>query len=59
MKFRLQNYNEFKDGIGWHDYFSFIINEFAILLVRKYELGLHSGKYTKFYHVQILGFKII
>jgi hypothetical protein len=63
MKFQLQNYNEFRDGVDysgmrWHDYFSIIINEFPIVLVRRYEFGVHRGEYKKCYLVQILGFTI-
>jgi hypothetical protein len=55
--FQLQNYNEFKD-VQWHDYVAIIIHEFPILLVRRYNFGLHSEEMTTTYLVQILGFKI-
>ena len=38
IKFRLKNYNEFRYWwIRWHDYISIMINEFPILLVRRYD----------------------
>jgi hypothetical protein len=56
MKFTKQNYNEFKNGVRWHDYFAIMVNEFPVILVRKYD-WLHDGdKYT--FMVQVLGFKV-
>lgn len=57
MKFRMQNYNEFCNGeVRWHDYFSIMINEFALILVRRYDF--HDCAETT-YHVQILGFVVL
>ena len=57
--FNLQNYNEFKNGVRWHDYFAFIINEFPVLLIRKYDWpGDDDEAYTVTVMVQVLGFKI-
>jgi hypothetical protein len=53
--FKLQNYNEFKQELRWHDYVNVMINEFAILLVRKYE-WYDCERYT--FVVQVLGFKV-
>ena len=36
IRFR-PNYNEFKSHVRWHDYFSLMINEFPILLIRRYD----------------------
>ena len=55
--FYLQNYNEFKDGVRWHDYLAFVINEFPVLLIRRYDWpGDSDEAYT--FMVQVLGFKI-
>jgi hypothetical protein len=56
MNFRLQNYNEFKDGVRWHDYFAIVINEFPVILVRKYDWPHEGDQYT--FSVQILGFRV-
>lgn len=57
MNFTKQNYNEFKSGVRWHDYFAIMINEFPVLLVRKYDWPLEGDcKYT--FLVQVLGFKV-
>ena len=53
--FKLQNYNEFKH-VRWHDYFSIMVNEFPVILVRKYDWLHENDQYT--FMVQILGFKI-
>ena len=53
MKFLPQNYNEFKH-VRWHDYFSIVINEFAVILVRKYDWPNDGGGWM--IHVQIMGF---
>lgn len=55
MRFRLQNYNEFKH-VRWHDYFSFMINEFPVVLVRKYDWPNEGDQWV--FLVQILGFKV-
>ena len=55
MKFTLRNYNEFKTHMGWHDYVSVLINEFPIILVRRYD-WFDLDQYT--FMVQILGFKV-
>jgi len=36
-RFRFQNHNEFESKMAWHDYFAFNINEFAIVLIRRYD----------------------
>lgn len=57
MKFTTQNYNEFKDGVRWHDYFSIMIHEFPVILVRKYDHPhAYNNQYT--FMVQVLGFKV-
>lgn len=56
MKFRLQNYNEFRQHVRWHDYFSIMINEFSVILVRKYSWP-HEGN-DKLFLVQVLGFTV-
>ena len=58
-RFRWQNYNEFKGDVRWHDHFSIIINEFPIILIRKYEWGISGiGEYQTRLVIQILGFTI-
>jgi hypothetical protein len=57
MKFIKQNYNEFNDGVRWHDYFAFIINEFPVVLIRKYDWPHgRNDRYT--FMVQVFGFKV-
>lgn len=56
MKFKWQNYNEFKSGVSWHDYVSVIVNEFPVLLVRRYD-WLEEEMTT--WLVQILGFQLM
>jgi hypothetical protein len=56
MKFTKQNYNEFKNGVRWHDYFAIMFNEFPVILVRKYDWPDEGDKYT--FMVQVLGFKV-
>jgi len=56
MKFTKQNYNEFKNGVRWHDYFAIIINEFPVVLVRKYDWPHENDNYT--FMVQVFGFKV-
>ena len=57
MKFTTQNYNEFKDGVRWHDYFSIMVNEFPVILIRKYDWPHEfNAKYT--FIVQVLGFDV-
>ena len=56
MNFVRQNYNEFKNGVRWHDYFSIMINEFPVVLVRKYNWMQENNQYT--FIVQVLGFKV-
>jgi hypothetical protein len=53
--FRLQNYNEFKVKTRWHDYLSIMINEFAVLNVRKYWF---LDEEVTVLSVQILGFTV-
>ena len=57
MKFTTQNYNEFKDGVRWHDYFAIMVNEFPVILVRKYD-WTHAIPYQWTFVVQVLGFDI-
>jgi SRSO17 transposase len=45
---RWQNYNEFRGWVRWHDYFSFMVNEFAILLVRRYDWFDHNPPTSTF-----------
>jgi hypothetical protein len=55
MLFNLQNYNEFQGGVRWHDYVALMVNEFPVLLVRRYDFGLHSAAASRTYVVQVLG----
>ena len=55
--FLRQNYNEFKDGVRWHDYFSFIVNEFSIVLVRKYDWPFGDNR-TYVFLIDIFGFTV-
>jgi hypothetical protein len=57
MKFTTQNYNEFKNGVRWHDYFAIVVNEFPVILVRKYDWP-HDGDDRYTFMVQVLGFKV-
>ena len=43
MKFYKQWYNEYHNDIRIHDYFSFMINQFPIIVVRKID-NPHSTK---------------
>jgi|LakMenEpi03Aug12_release.lakeMendotaPanAssembly.Ray.scaffolds.fasta_scaffold6185995_1 hypothetical protein len=52
---KLQNYNEFKNGVRWHDYFTIMVNEFPIILVRKYDWH-ENDTYT--FMVQVMGVKV-
>ena len=57
MKFYKQWYNEYSDHIRIHDYFSFMINQFPILVVRRYD-DPHS-KYdhrNKVINIGLVGF---
>jgi hypothetical protein len=53
--FKLQNYNEFKNHVRWHDYFAIMINEFAVVQVRRYE-WFDKEQYT--FVIQVLGFAV-
>lgn len=53
--FQLQNYNEFKTRIRWHDYFGIMINEFPLVLIRRYD-WIDDAKYTL--TIQLFGCKI-
>ena len=55
IRFQLQNYNEFKSWMRWHDYLAIMVNEFPIILIRKYD-WLDTEEYT--FSVNILGFKV-
>jgi hypothetical protein len=57
-RFSRQNYNEFRD-VRWHDYISLIVDEFPILLIRRYDFGLHAEKMETIHVVQILGFNVL
>lgn len=50
--FRMQNYNEFKGHVRWHDYFAIMVNEFPVVLVRRYE-WMDTERYT--FTVQVFG----
>ena len=50
--FRLQNYNEFRNHVRWHDYIAIIVNEFPVVLVRRYD-WMDTERYTL--TVQVLG----
>ena len=54
--FKFQNYNEFKDSVRWHDFFSIMVNEFPVILIRKYDWPHTNDQYT--FMVQVLGFKV-
>jgi len=54
MKFKWQNYNEFHSEVRWHDYVSVMINEFPILLVRRYDWVIEM---QSTWLVQVLGFQ--
>ncbi len=56
MKFLWQNCNDFNSGIRWHDYLSIMINEFPIILVRKYDWPSEGD--DGFYHAQVMGFRV-
>lgn len=53
---KLTNYNEFDVWIRWHDYVSVIVNEFPILLVRRYYW--YDVKTTTLM-IQVLGYKLL
>lgn len=55
MKFYRQNYNEFKSWVRWHDYVSILINEFPLLLARRYDWMGDEKSTFSFY---VAGFKI-
>lgn len=55
FKFRLQNYNEFRNHVSWHDYFTIMVNEFAVILVRRYD-WLETEEYT--FVVTVMGFDV-
>jgi hypothetical protein len=58
-RFQLQNYNEFSEHIRWHDYISIMINEFPVVLVRKYDDPHETrGYYWSAFLIQIMGFKV-
>ena len=54
---RLQNYNEFKGPMRWHDYLSVMVHEFPIVLVRRYDFDA-DGDWESTYMVQILGVRL-
>lgn len=55
MNFTLQNYNEFKNHVRWHDYLAIMVNEFPVILARRYD-WLDTEQYT--FTVQVFGFKV-
>lgn len=55
--FKLQNYNEFNSWMRWHDYFSIMINEFPVILIRRYDWLEGTGESYTFL-VQFMGFHI-
>ena len=56
MIFQLQNYNEFKNGVRWHDYVSLVLNEFAVVLVRRYDWPHENDRYLII--AQIFGIQV-
>jgi len=48
-------YNEYKTPIRIHDYFSLMINQFPILVIRKYD-DPHAEKFKPFVLLGILGY---
>lgn len=57
MKFFKTNYNEFRSYVRWHDYFNLSINEFAIILARRYDFDrLDNSIHT--YLFMFFGFTI-
>lgn len=35
--FHLQNYNEFKGGVRWRDYVNLTLNDFSVIVIRRYD----------------------
>jgi hypothetical protein len=54
-RFHLQNYNEFKSKMRWHDYFAFVLHEFPVLLIRRYDWMDEERSTLK---IQLLGWKV-
>lgn len=57
MEFKLQNHNEFKMHMRWHDYLSIMLFDFPIFLIRKY-IWL-EGEDSETFLIQILGFTVV
>lgn len=55
MAFKLQNYNEFRTWVRWHDYVAIVVNEFPVLLIRRYD-WLDDTQSTTI--AQIFGFTV-
>lgn len=53
--FTLQNYNEFRRAVRWHDYVSIMFNEFPVILVRRYD-WMDTEQYT--FTVQLFGVRV-
>lgn len=49
-------YCEYKFHVRIHDYFSFMVNNFPILVLRRYDWDLHDEKNSSTYSLGILGF---
>lgn len=49
-------YCEYKSHVRIHDYFSFLIGNFPILAVRRYDWGLHEPNQSSTYSFAVLGF---
>ena len=49
-------YNEYKHDVRIHDYFSIMVNNFPILVFRRYDFGLNGlSDYQKCYSLGIIG----
>lgn len=58
MKFKLQNYNEFKHWVRWYDYFSIMIHEFPVILFRRYDFLNQKDDMYSILVIELLGFTI-
>lgn len=57
IKYQGQIYCEYKDHIRIHDYLSIMINNYPLILWRRYDFGLHSDLVST-HTLNILGFNI-
>ena len=48
-------YNEYHTGIRIHDYFSLMINQFPVVVIRKYDQPHSESRWVN-YSIGILGF---